>query len=197
MEVASPGIVRTWVNTPPADFVLALTVGILGFSVRMAGLHPLAHFRAPDRLIWLQTAAGASVAVLGLAVTATTIFYAVTPGPRLQTAMSKVGPSLTQLLVSSLWAIAAASAVFVVLMPLYTRDSVTVVSLVVLVALVVLVLRTARLLWLFSRLLYAFAAEAREEAVSDLQGDWEAPEIGPDDYAIPQRRWSRRRSSTS
>lgn len=191
MASASPLVIREWVNRPGTDYGVVFGAVALGFAVRSTGVHFLESLDASDRLMWLQTLAGTAVAVFGVAVTATTIFYVVSPGPRLASAMASIGLPLTRLLTSSVAATGVGAVVFLAAMPFYARERVTIVSVVVLATAVFLALRTARLLWLFSRLLRAFVAEDFPPA-TPLVRDWQAPEVRADDYALPERRPLRR-----
>jgi hypothetical protein len=184
---ASPGVVKEWVNRPRTDYLIAGIGVALALGLRSTGVHFLGALDADARLLWLQTLAGATIAVFGVAVTATTLFYVVSPGPRLASAMARVGLPLTGLLVSAVSAAGLGSLLFLGVMPLYARDRVTFVSAVVLGTAIVVSLRMARLLWLFARLLRAFVAEDApiEEPIVR---DWVAPTIGPDDYSVPERR---------
>lgn len=186
VTIRSP--VKRWINHPAIDYavVAAVTLGA-GFG-RAQGIHPLEHLDGSGRLDRLQTMAGVSGVLLGLGVTAVTIVFTVTPGPRLRRALAEVGFGFVALLLSCLMMLAVCTAFFALAGPFYVGGSVTGVSFLVLIATTLVLLRTSRLMALLFLVLRTFAAEANEHTSSEappLVSGWTPPEISDDDYSMP------------
>jgi hypothetical protein len=141
---------------------------------------------ADGRTVWLQTLVGVSAALLGLEIAALSIFYAVTPGPRLRQALAAVGKGLTFLFVSCLAMLALCTALFVSAIPYFDSKPVSGLGVGILGVCVMVGLRTARLLWLFWKLLLVFAQES-QDTTTDPVGEWTPPTVTEKDYAVPTR----------
>lgn len=181
-------LVKRWINHPAIDYVVVAAVALVAWLARVQGIHPLEHFDGHGRLDWLQTMAGVSGVLLGLEVTAVTIFFTVAPGPRLRRALGEVGFAFVALLRSCLVMLAICTAFYALAGPLYVGGKVTGVSFLVLVATGLVLLRTSRLMTLLFMVLHTFAAEADERAHPQpppLISGWQPPEIDEGDYPLP------------
>jgi len=179
----------TWVNWPSLDFVVAAVVVLSDIVMHALNLHPLeSHLDASGRVTWLQTLAGVSGALLGLEITAVSIFYAVSPGRRLSAAISDVGTGLTRLFMSCIVMLAVCTALVALAMPLYGSHPLKDVGLILLAVIAMILLRTGRLMWLIHRLLTVFAADAVDQAQQPITSGWTRPVITEDDYQVAARR---------
>ena len=123
----------------------------------------------------------------GLEIAALSIFYAVTPGPRLRGVLGVVGKDLTHLFVSCLAVLALCTALLGAAMPFFDSKPVSGLGIGILGVCVMIGLRTARLLWLFWKLLLVFAEEAQDEHGAASAEAWKPPAITDKDYVVPAR----------
>lgn len=179
-------LAKRWVDHPGSDFIVVVTiVGIAVLGARN-GVDPLADLDQGSRHGLAQVLAGVGGALLGFGVTAVSILFAVTPGPRLARLMAHVGYRLNHVLVSSLAALAICTVGFVVAIPADTAQRASTVRFVVIGLFVLVILRVSRLLWIVAQVLHVFAAEAREAvSPSPIDRTWTPPSVTESDYEQP------------
>lgn len=186
--MTNPKVVKVWINNPATDYAAVGLAVVGGWWLRARGVHPLEHLDGAGRLDWLQTVAGVSGVLLGLEITAVTIFFTLSPRSRLGRAMGDAAFDFVRLLRSCLVMLALCTAIFALAGPFYVGGRVTGVSFLLLAATVLVLLRTSRMLSLLFSVLRIFAAEAHDgahPAAPPLVAGWRPPEIDDEDYALP------------
>ena len=170
-----------WIDHPMVDWIV---VGILvaagvatdvGLSERAAG---------SPRHVWYQTLAAVLAGMLGIAITATTILWALVRGPRLRRLILAAGPRLTHLYMTSLASLASCAVIAAVAIPVDAGQTANAFANVVDAAFIISTLRGARLLWMFGRMLTVISEDARETSEPDR---WESPTITDADYPLQRR----------
>lgn len=146
-----------------------------GLSERAAG---------SPRHIWYQTLAAVLAGMLGIAITATTILWALVRGPRLRRLILAAGPRLSRLYMTSLASLASCAVIAAVAIPVDAGRTANAFGHVVDAALILSTLRGARLLWMLGRMLTAISEDARE---SSEPARWESPTITDADYPLQRR----------
>ena len=172
---------RRWLNHPAFDYLAPLAV-VAGSVLFGAGLTSGAD--PGSRHTWYQTLSPVLAGLLGVSITAATILWALTPGPRLKRVTAVVGRRLSRLYFSSVLALAFASIAVAIAIPLdrslEANWAATGVEAIVALA----VLRFLRLLWLLGRLLAAITEDRRDESEAE---QWTKPVISDDDYHVEVR----------
>lgn len=167
-----------WLEHPAIDYLI--TAALSGV---VAGIG-LPHLVTPgDRPIVYQTLAGVSGGLLALGSIAVTVVFTVTPTPRLQMVLDLVGQRLRHLIYSSLSGLVittgGALALFAADEASHTaRQALTVACLAL------MSLRFGRLWWLFNLTLKTLVR--RTPSAGPPSETWNLPQIGDQDYRLPQ-----------
>ena len=172
---------RLWLNHPVFDYLapLAVIAGSVLFDTGLAsGADP------GSRHVWYQTISTVLAGLLGVSITAATILWAMTPGPRLRRVTAVVGPRLSRLFFSSVFALAFASIAVAIAIPLDRSSDVNWAATAVEAIVALSALRVLRLMWLLGRILAAMAEDRRDSHEAD---QWTKPSISDDDYRIEAR----------
>ena len=171
-----------WLNHPTLDYLAPVAV-VMGSVLFANGL--AAGADSVTRHVWYQTLSGVQAGLLGFSITAATILWAMTHGPRLSRVIAVVGTRLNRLYFSSVFALAFGSITVAMAIPLdHSADAnwaATAVEAVVALS----TLRVIRLMWLFGRILAAIAEDARDSLKAE---PWEKPTIFDDDYRVEARQ---------
>jgi len=179
---------NAWVDHPRFDYVIVVSTGALALAGSHFGLDPIANLDRAARHSWYQQLAEVSGALLGLAVAASAILIALTPGPRLARALKRIGRDLYRLITSTLVGLAVCTAGFALLTPLDTAPSASGVRFGAIALFTLGALRVSRMMWLMNVFFGAMAAEA-EAVEPPLDRTWSPPTITDSDYeAVPFRR---------
>lgn len=170
------------VNHPGSDLVLAVVGFVAGLVVVGDGW---ASTTDSTRAVWYQTVSTLAGGLLGVAVAAATIVYAISPGNRLVAVFREAGEGMSRLFTSGVAGLGVVALGAAIAIPADAASPKVVASGVM--ALMCLGAgRVARLLWLFSRALLIISRDAAESAERDAD-DWEPPSFGPDDYSVAPR----------
>ena len=172
-----------WLNHPTLDYLAPLAV-VMGSVLFSTGLSA-GGANSVTRHVWYQTLSGVQAGLLGVSITAATILWAMTHGPRLSRVTAVVGPRLNRLFFSSVLALAFGSIAVAMAIPLDHSSDVNWVATAVEAVVALSALRVVRLMWLFGRILAAIAEDARESLEAE---PWAKPTISDDDYRIEARQ---------
>lgn len=172
---------RRWLNHPALDYLAPLAV-VAGSFLFGAGLTSGADLES--RHMWYQTLSPVLAGLLGVSITAATILWALTPGPRLKRVTAVVGRRLSRLYFSSVFALAFASIAVAMAIPLDRSLEAGWAATAVEAIVALSVLRFLRLVWLFGRLLAAIAEDRRDASEAE---QWTKPVISDDDYPVEVR----------
>ena len=170
-----------WLNHPALDYLAPLAV-VAGSVLFGAGLTSGAD--PGSRHVWYQTLSTVLAGLLGVSITAATILWAMTPGPRLRRVAAAVGPRLSRLYFSSVFALVFASIAVAIAIPLDRSLEANWAATAVEAIVALSVLRVLRLLWLFGRMLAAIAEDRRDDSEAE---QWTKPVISDDDYPVEVR----------
>ncbi len=172
---------RRWINHPAFDYLA--TAAVVAASV-LFSIGVTAGAGLGSRHILYQTLSAVLAGLLGVSITAATILWAMTPGPRLRRVTATVGSRLNHLFFSSVLALAGASLAVAMAIPLDSSPDANWASTAAEAIVVLAALRVSRLLWLFGRLLAAIAADGRDSLESE---QWTKPSISEGDYRVEAR----------
>ena len=171
-----------WIDHPSSDWIWAALV-VAGEVATGAGLS--AQAPSGPRHVWYQTLAGVLAGLLGIAVTAATILWALARGPRLQRLVRGAGTRITRLYLTSIVTLAAAAFLVAVAIPLDSGSEANRMASIVDAILILAVLRGCRLLWMLVRMFVAISEDVRE---STEPSSWQKPHIADGDYVLRPRR---------
>lgn len=170
-----------WLNRPLFDYPITLLVVAAALVV-----NPTDVLSTDQHGSWYQTLATVDGVLLSLGGVALTLVFTVTPSDRLQRVYDRVGPRLSQLVMSCLTGLLVTTVGFTALFLFETSSHNARVG--VSAALVAMTaLRFGRLWWLFKRVLEALMIRTPTASTTD-RDPWERPVVAPDDYAVPRRR---------
>lgn len=171
-----------WLDHPALDYLAPLAV-VMGSALFSTGLATRAD--SVTRHVWYQTLSGVQAGLLGVSITAATILWAMTHGPRLSRVTAVVGPRLNRLFFSSVFALAFGSIAVAMAIPLDHSSDANWTATAVEAVVALSALRVVRLMWLFGRMLAAIAEDARDSLDAE---PWAKPTISDDDYRIEARQ---------
>lgn len=190
---------RWWVDRPNLDVMAGLlTVAACLVGYKAFEIDPLSSLDTSQRHSWYGLLMGTCAALLGFAVTAASIVFAVSPGPRLRRVLREVSIGVTSLLARSIAQLAGSTGLFGVLILADTTSRASWSRFASVGVLAVASLAVARILWLLARIVQVFAIDVSEEDVSPISLDtgYIAPTIEAGDYptSAPTRVRRRRRN---
>lgn len=147
MRLLARGI-QVWAGRMLLDLPLALIIWaacVYGFQDGPAGT-------LGGRHAFLQTMIGICMAGVAFAVTAASVLFAVTPGPRLRSVMDKAGYQLARLIMGSVLGLILVSSTLAFLLLVDSADPHVLVFPMAIAASSLGLLASLRLAWLFSQI---------------------------------------------
>lgn len=170
---------EVWVDHPAVDFLVALVAALV-----VALVAPRLLSDQPEtRAVFFQTIAGVGGILLSLGSIVITLLFTVTPNDRLRLVLDAVGSRLQSIAVRCLTAVLIAT-VALALLVLVKGDATRVLVATTAALLTLASLRFGRLWWMLGRVLAVLSR--RDERALGAE-PWQRPEVGPDDYSVPQR----------
>jgi len=189
-RVGRQRLVNLWIDHPTTELPAVVLGGVVAafwaphwFSVNPASW-----------ATWLQTLAGSVAAVLGLSTLSVTILYTFTDRPRLNELRETLGVRLQDQLLNCLRAFLISLGGLSLLFGVDRSEHRRLFDAVLGVLITLVVLRTARLAWLFRRVIQALAIDHPEKAPPPVREAWKAPVVSDTDYARRRRKPKVRRT---
>jgi hypothetical protein len=174
---------RAWINHPALDWVVAI-LAIGGYAALVAlGSDSLASLDQGARVVFYETAAAVSGALLGFSITAVAIVAALTPGARLQALLTSVGNRVVAVLMRCVVGIALATAIFTLLIVFDGDRTGSAARYLGVGAGALIILRVTRLTFIVGQLLQI---AGRDRVAAPDNDEWEAQSVDPADYTIPK-----------